>query len=140
MTAIREWDCAKSARTTFLWTSISNHLNYIIQKDRNHYQKLIKMPAEEEGSKIEFYLADYSADPCRILSLRDAYDKMLASLSPPAKAIWRIVLEQQDLFLDPTRPKAAKGLIKQQMRKEGWSWGNIEQGLRELRGYCGITA
>jgi len=122
MEAARSWP-RKQKFSTWLYRALFNDL-------RNFARKNERLVLDNEGSQA--IPSHYSADPARVAMFRDA----LANLSEEARVVVGIVLDGPEEVLGwvaHRSPRAIRGLLKEHLREQGWSWPVIWRTFREIK-------
>ena len=85
------------------------------------------MEVSLEDTKGERVLVD-TQNPERIVGFREA----IRGMSKEARMVCRIIFEAPQEFLVHA-PKLSRGKVKEELRKQGWSWSQIWNSFREIK-------
>lgn len=109
---------------TFIYHTVNNGLKNIIKRE--------KIRKIKELQTCMYLDREYAPSPEQQLIAQESWQEFLAGLSPEAKEICSVILEE-DVYLPTDKPKACRGIIKEELRKKDWGWNHIWSSFRELK-------
>lgn len=121
--AEKRYDPSRGKKSTFMWHSIKNKLNILIGKET---KKKTEMLYEHPES-------DYYDDPETQLLANEKWQLLMSALSPEAREICQLIIEEPDIYLPLHRPKLCRGIIRKTLLSRGWSYSKIWDSFTELK-------
>jgi len=129
--AKKSYNPEKSSFSSYLYISARYRLiNWCHAAYRlNEYNRQPATPFLWEASHLLSEHIDYQ-NPETLSIVRET----LQAMPKEAKMIAKMVLESPAEFLScGDRPKLARGLVKDKLRKMGWTWADIWKGFKDLK-------
>lgn len=116
---------AKGKRSTFIYRVVDNRLKSLLSREREREVK-------EAESEI-LWLKDPPQTPEQIVIAQERWLEILSILSPEAKAVCSIVINESSIYLPIDKPKQCRGIIINELRKRGWGWNDIWSSFKEIK-------
>ncbi len=121
-----KYDPERGKESTFIYHVVNNRLSTITQrKSRATY---ILGWFEEEGDR-----EDPVPNPERQMIIAEEWQELYNSLSPKAKKICELVLNDPCIDEVMESPKLYRGELVRQLKENQWSWGSIWGSFKELK-------
>ena len=112
--ALNDYDKDKGKLSVWCWLRMKNNLINYIQKEYN-----------EQSIDIEENLPVYTQQPDLFFELLDEFDKK-------ANYIVNKILDNPHKYL-ANAPKLARGILRDELRNEGWKWVDIWNTFRNIK-------
>lgn len=116
-----KYDPEKGKETTFIFHVVTNHLRVLTNRE------------SLRGTKEQKYIRNHYPSPEEELLAKEEWEGILRSLSPKSKEIYSLLIDEKEPYLPIDKPKLCRGVIKNELRKRGWSWAEIWNSFRELK-------
>ena len=112
---LQRYDPTRGKITTYMWQVITCRLLNYIKNEAKYSQPLSSMEdrIREVDTPVEF-------------------SSLLDHLSLEAREITRIILKEQERYIQNT-PEEARKEIAKTLRRQGWSWKRIWCGIQDLK-------
>ena len=119
------YDPSKGKKTTFIWNVVRNHINSLLKAKKEALvdEEAIDMMVEER----------YELDPEQVVLAEENWRELFESLSPDAKMICLLVVNDGEVYLDTDKPREARGIIARELKARGWSENKIWATFREIK-------
>jgi len=115
----------KGKKTTFIWNVIRNHINSLLKAKK-------EVPVDE-GVLDLLIEESVELDPEQVVLAEESWRGLFESLSPDAKMICLLVVNDVDIYLDTDKPREARGIIARELKARGWSDRKIWATFREIK-------
>jgi len=130
------YDPSKSKFTSFAYMKMRNWLSDYAEsqyraRDLNLEGMLAESSEEDSAFALEDLLPSDEAGPEHAL----AFAEELGELSPEAKEICRMVMEEPSEYAQLGK-RAGRGRVKDELRAKGWTWDRIWDGLRQAKAFA----
>jgi len=120
---VHRYDPSRGNMSTFLWHSVTNHLNTLLSKSSFYM---------ENSSELPESIQDPNTGPEEAVLARERWTEWWNMLTPEARVIVELTFSKADSA--PTdKPKLFRGVLVKALRSRGWSWTRIWKGLREVK-------
>ena len=119
------YDPSKGKKTTFIWNVVRNHINSLLKAKKEALvdEEAIDMMVEERDE----------LDPEQVVLAEENWRELFESLSPDAKMICLLVVNDGEVYLDTDKPRESRGIIARELKARGWSENKIWATFREIK-------
>ena len=119
------YDPSKGKKTTFIWNVVRNHINSLLKAKKEALvdEEAIDMLVEERDE----------LDPEQVVLAEENWRELFESLSPDAKMICLLVVNDGEVYLDTDKPRESRGIIARELKARGWSENKIWATFREIK-------
>jgi len=130
---INDYNPVKGKRSTYIWSVISNRLNNFIniENRRKYYEHTFDFGEIAIEPMLRYY--EETTTPEKEFLAKETWEEMKALMSPEAKVICDIAINQASLYLPLNKPRSCRGAITRALRQLGWSWNSIWETFREIK-------
>lgn len=125
--AEKHYNPSRGKKSTFMWHTIKNTLNLLIGKEDRTKSN------ETPRSKVDAPASEYYTLPESQILANERWRELMILLSPDARALCHLIINEPDIYLPLDRPKLCRGAIREALRSRGWSYGKIWKSFKELR-------
>lgn len=134
--SMNNYDPSKGAVNTFIWRVVHSRMVDLIGKEVERVSKIFLPGADE----LEKYI-----DPNELTSeqhtiAQEQLEELVQTLSPEAQEIYRMVVEENKVYLPVDKGRECRGIISRALRQDGWSWERIWGAFREVKQTLSLTA
>ena len=119
------YDPARGKKSTFIWTVVRNHINSLLKVKK-------EVPVDKEAIDMLIEERD-EFDPEQVVLAEESWRELFESLSPEAKMICLLVLNDGGIYLNTDKPREARGIIARELKARGWSENKIWATFREIK-------
>src|SRR5690606_19382427 len=106
--AIPSYDPARGKKSTFIWNVVRNHINNLLKMKK-------EVPVDKEA--IDILMKERNElDPEQIVLAKESWKELFESLSPDAKMICLLVLNDGEVYLNTDKPRQARGIIARELK------------------------
>ena len=123
--AAPSYDPARGKKSTFIWTVVRNHINSLLKVKK-------EVPVDKEAIDMLIEERD-EFDPEQVVLAEESWRELFESLSPEAKMICLLVLNDGGIYLNTDKPREARGIIARELKARGWSENKIWATFREIK-------
>ena len=123
--AAPSYDPARGKKSTFIWNVVRNHINNLLKKKK-------EIPVDKEAMETLLEGRE-ELDPERLIIAEECWEELFNSLSPDAKMICLLVLNDDEIYLNTDKPREARGIIARELKARGWAENKIWATFREIK-------
>jgi RNA polymerase sigma factor (sigma-70 family) len=123
--AAPSYDPARGKKSTFIWNVVRNHINNLLKAKK-------EIPIDKEAMETLLEGRE-ELDPERLIIAEECWEELFNSLSPEAKMICLLVLNDGEIYLNTDKPREARGIIARELKARGWGENKIWATFREIK-------
>lgn len=132
------YDPTKGKKSTFIHKVARSALLTLLTDSLYSRQKSNEMCAD----LMEFDNAfiDPLPSPEQMMIAQENWNELMDRLSPDAREICKLIMDESDIYLPTDKPKLCRGIISRELKDRQWGWTKIWNTFNEMKEVFAIPA